>query len=96
MFPKEGVPAVTEPVAILKTTRNPAAAKAFVDFILSDDGQNLAGSQGYVPAKAGIANPAWLPANAEDQSDAARHRRHLAGDRSRQAPFRRDVRRLKG
>ena len=61
VFPKEGVPAVTEPVAILKSTANPAAAKAFVDFVLSDAGQKLAVSQGYVPAKAGIANPSWLP-----------------------------------
>lgn len=61
VFPREGVPAVTEPVAILKTSANPAAAKAFVDFILSDAGQRLAASQGYVPAKTGIPNPSWLP-----------------------------------
>lgn len=61
VFPKEGVPAVTEPVAIVKGTANAAAAKAFVDFILSDAGQRLAVKQGYVPAKAGVANPAWLP-----------------------------------
>ena len=35
VFPKEGVSAVTEPVAILKTAKNVAAAKAFVDFLLS-------------------------------------------------------------
>jgi iron(III) transport system substrate-binding protein len=62
VFPKEGVPAVTEPVAILKTTQNVAAAKAFVDFILSDEGQKLAVSQGYVPAKNGVAPPSWFPA----------------------------------
>jgi len=62
VFPAEGLPAVTEPVAILKSTANAAAAKAFVDFILSDAGQRLAVSQGYVPAKAGIDNPSWLPA----------------------------------
>ena len=65
VFPKEGAPAVTEPVAILKTSGNPAAAKAFVDFILSDDGQKLAVSQGYVPAKTGIPNPSWLPAGTQ-------------------------------
>ena len=65
VVPKEGVPAVTEPVAILKNTANPAAAKAFVDFILSDAGQALAVEQGYVPAKAGAKNPAWLPAGVE-------------------------------
>lgn len=65
VFPKEGVPAVTEPVAILKSTGNPAAAKAFVDFILSDAGQQLAVTQGYVPAKTTVANPAWLPAGTD-------------------------------
>ncbi len=62
VFPAEGSPAVTEPVAILKTTQNAAAARAFVDFILSDDGQKLAVSMGYIPAKAGVGMPSWLPA----------------------------------
>ena len=49
-------------MAILKTTQNPAAARAFVDFILSDEGQKLAVSMGYIPAKASVGSPAWLPA----------------------------------
>jgi iron(III) transport system substrate-binding protein len=65
VFPAEGVPAVTEPVAILRTTANAAAAKAFVDFILSDEGQKFAVSQGYVPAKTGVGNPDWLPKDAK-------------------------------
>jgi len=62
VFPAEGSPAVTEPVAILKTTQNVAAARAFVDFILSDEGQKLAVSMGYIPAKPSAGSPAWLPA----------------------------------
>jgi len=62
IFPAEGVPAVTEPVAMLKTAQNAAAARAFVDFILSDEGQKLALSMGYIPAKAGVGSPSWLPA----------------------------------
>jgi iron(III) transport system substrate-binding protein len=61
VFPAEGSPAVTEPVAILKTTQNPDAARAFVDFILSDAGQKLAVSMGYIPARASVGMPAWLP-----------------------------------
>ncbi|HEY1325703.1 MAG TPA: ABC transporter substrate-binding protein [Casimicrobiaceae bacterium] len=61
VFPAEGSPAVTEPVAILKTTQNPDAARAFVDFILSDAGQKLAVSMGYIPAKASVGMPSWLP-----------------------------------
>jgi iron(III) transport system substrate-binding protein len=61
IFPAEGVPAVTEPVAMLKTTQNPAAARAFIDFILSDEGQKLALSMGYIPARSSVGSPSWLP-----------------------------------
>ncbi|POF28495.1 ABC transporter substrate-binding protein [Roseibium marinum] len=62
VFPEEGVSAVTEPVAILSTARNPAAAKAFVDFLISEDGQKLAASQGYLPAHPGVQAPEGFPA----------------------------------
>ena len=61
VFPSEGLPAVTEPVAMLKTAQNPAAARAFIDFILSDDGQKLAASMGYIPARASVGMPSWYP-----------------------------------
>ncbi|WP_416898575.1 MAG: ABC transporter substrate-binding protein [Minwuia sp.] len=65
VFPAEGVSAVTEPVAILSTAQNPAAAKAFVDFLLSPEGQTLAASQGYLAAHPDIAPPAGFPARSE-------------------------------
>lgn len=65
VFPEEGVPAVTEPVAILSTAKNVDGAKKFVDFILSDDGQKLALEQGYLPARKSIGRPSWLPENIE-------------------------------
>ena len=61
VFPTEGVSAVTEPVAILSTAKNPDAAKAFVDFMLSEEGQKLAVSQGYIPARADAGLPAGYP-----------------------------------
>ncbi len=61
VFPKEGVSAVTEPVAILKTAKNVPAAKAFVSFLLSKDGQKLAASQGYLPADPTVAAPEGFP-----------------------------------
>jgi iron(III) transport system substrate-binding protein len=64
VFPAEGLPSVTEPVAILKTAQNVAAARAFVDFILSDEGQKLAVAMGYIPARASVGMPAWYPAGA--------------------------------
>ena len=65
VYPKEGVSAVTEPVAILKTTKNEAAAKEFVDFILSEKGQELAARQGYVPADPSVALPKGYPARGQ-------------------------------
>ncbi|MBW8635724.1 ABC transporter substrate-binding protein [Hoeflea sp. WL0058] len=62
VFPIEGVSAVTEPVAILSTAKNPAAAKAFVDFLISKEGQELASSQGYLPAHPDVAPPEGFPA----------------------------------
>ena len=61
VFPREGVSAVTEPVAMLKTAKNQAAAKAFIDFILSADGQKLAVGQGYLPARKDVTPPAGFP-----------------------------------
>jgi len=65
VFPREGVSAVTEPVAILKTARNPEAAKAFVAFILSKEGQELAVRQGFLPARTDVEPPAGFPKPAE-------------------------------
>lgn len=62
VFPEEGVSAVTEPVAILSTAQNPDAAKAFVDFLISEEGQKLASSQGYLPAHPAVAGPEGFPA----------------------------------
>jgi iron(III) transport system substrate-binding protein len=61
VFPKEGVSAIGEPVAILKSTKNPNAARAFIAFLLSKDGQELALKQGYMPAHPQIGMPAGFP-----------------------------------
>jgi iron(III) transport system substrate-binding protein len=61
VFPKDGVTAITEPVGILSTAKNPAAARAFVDFILSRDGQLLASKQGMFPARTDVTPPEGFP-----------------------------------
>jgi len=65
VFPAEGVTAVTEPVAILRTAKNPAAAKAFVAFLLSKEGQQLAAKQGFLPAHRQVDPPAGFPKTAD-------------------------------
>lgn len=64
VFPAEGVSAVSEPVAILNTTKNPEAAKAFIAFLLSPEGQALASRQGFLPALPETAPPPGFPAPA--------------------------------
>ncbi|QZA33645.1 ABC transporter substrate-binding protein [Hydrogenibacillus sp. N12] len=65
VYPKEGVPVITEPVAIVKGTKNIKAAQAFVDFILSEEGQKLEAELGYTPIRPGIAPPEGMrPAEA--------------------------------
>ncbi|MGS4944963.1 ABC transporter substrate-binding protein [Meridianimarinicoccus sp. RP-17] len=65
VFPEEGVSYVTEPVAILSSAANPEAAKAFVDFILSREGQELAAAQGYLPAHPDVTPPEGFPPRSE-------------------------------
>ncbi|MFI0473828.1 ABC transporter substrate-binding protein [Halomonas sp. HMF6819] len=62
VFPDEGVSAVTEPVAIMADADNVDAAQQFVDFVLSQEGQQLVSDQGYLPARDGVAPPDGFPA----------------------------------
>ncbi|MGE1067475.1 ABC transporter substrate-binding protein [Pantoea agglomerans] len=57
VYPQEGVSYVTEPVAIMKSAHNLPAAKAFVDFMLSEAGQQLVAKQGNRPVDARVAAP---------------------------------------
>jgi len=50
---------------MLKTAPNPAAAKAFVDFLLSKPGQELAVAQGFLPARIDVAPPPGFPKTAD-------------------------------
>ena len=62
VFPTEGVSAVTEPVAILSSSKNAEAAKLFVDYVLSEKGQEGFLKLGYIPARNGMAVPDGFPA----------------------------------
>ncbi|WMS41468.1 extracellular solute-binding protein [Acuticoccus sp. MNP-M23] len=87
VFPTEGVSFVTEPVAILSTAKNPEAAKAFVDFLLSPEGQELASSQGYLPAHPDVAPPAGFPARSEIKLMAFDPAKALADDQANKLKF---------
>lgn len=60
VYPSEGVPAITEPIALTKKAADPADGKKFIDFVLSKDGQAVAAKLGYVPIRPGTAAPNGL------------------------------------
>lgn len=57
VYPSEGSLCVTEPVGILKSSENQELAELFVDFILSEAGQQTTAEIGYTPIKQGVAAP---------------------------------------
>ena len=57
---KKDVPVITEPIGLLKDAKNEAAAKAFIDFVLSEEGQQVAADIGYTPIREGVAAPEGL------------------------------------
>jgi iron(III) transport system substrate-binding protein len=61
VFPEEGVSAITQPVAILKASRNAEAAKAFVDWQLSLEAQLQSVAQGYFPIFPDVVPPTGYP-----------------------------------
>lgn len=54
VYPEEGVPAINEPIALVKQAKNKTAAKAFIDYVLSEKGQKVAQSLGYTPVREGM------------------------------------------
>jgi iron(III) transport system substrate-binding protein len=61
VFPEEGVSAITQPVAILKASRNVEAAKVFVAWQLSVEAQLQSVAQGYFPIFPDIVPPKGYP-----------------------------------
>lgn len=61
VYPDEGVPVITEPVGIVAGTPNLGAAQAFVDFLLSREGQEVAAGIGYQPLRDDVEAPAGFP-----------------------------------
>jgi iron(III) transport system substrate-binding protein len=61
-YPSEGVPYVSQPVGIFASTDEEAASQAFVDFLVSKDGQALAVEQSYLPVRGDVGTPERAPA----------------------------------
>ncbi|MBX0299864.1 ABC transporter substrate-binding protein [Cryobacterium sp. 1639] len=61
-YPTEGVPYVSQPVGIFANTDEQAASEAFVDYLVSADGQALAVEQSYLPVRNDVGTPEGAPA----------------------------------
>lgn len=60
-YPEEGVPYVSQPVGIFADSDAPEAAQAFVDFLVSEEGQALAVEQSYLPVRSDVGTPEGAP-----------------------------------
>ena len=61
-YPEEGVPFVSQPAGIFASTDAPEASQAFVDFLVSAEGQELAVEQAYLPVRGDVGTPEGAPA----------------------------------
>lgn len=65
VYPSEGVPFVSQPVGIFANTDEAEASKLFVDFLISQEGQEIAASQSYLPIREDVDSPEGAPAIAD-------------------------------
>lgn len=65
VYPSEGALFVTEPIALVKGSKNSELAKLFIDFVLSQKGQTVASQLGYTPVRKGVAAPKGMKSVSE-------------------------------
>jgi iron(III) transport system substrate-binding protein len=61
VWPSDGAISVPSPIAIIKGTKNPTGSKAFVDYVLSKDGQEFLVKQDVIPVRGDVKGPAGQP-----------------------------------
>jgi iron(III) transport system substrate-binding protein len=61
-WPAEGAVFIPSPIAVIHTSKNPEAAKAFVDYLLSKEGQaSMVKLGNFIPVRSDIPGPAGTP-----------------------------------
>jgi iron(III) transport system substrate-binding protein len=61
IWPTDGAISVPSPIAIIKTSKNPAGSKAFVDYVLSKEGQEFLVKQEVIPVRGDVPPPKGQP-----------------------------------
>lgn len=64
-YPSEGVPYVSQPAGIFADSDVQESAQAFVNFLVSADGQTLAVEQNYLPVREDVGTPEGAPSLSE-------------------------------
>jgi iron(III) transport system substrate-binding protein len=65
VWPSEGAISVPSPIAIIRGTKNPAGSKAFVDYVLSKEGQEFLVKQEVIPVRGDVKPPKGQPSAKE-------------------------------
>ena len=65
VWPADGAISVPSPIAIIKGTKNPDGSKAFVDYVLSKEGQEFLVKQQVIPVRGDVKPPVGLPSAKE-------------------------------
>src|SRR5699024_2390544 len=64
-YPQEGAPYITEPAGVFESSQNKEAAETYINFLLSEEAQNIAVEQAYLPVRESVETPEGTPALAE-------------------------------
>ena len=64
-YPEEGAPYITEPAGVFESSQNKEAAETYINFLLSEEAQNIAVEQAYLPVRESVETPEGTPALAE-------------------------------
>lgn len=62
VYASEGSPYITEPAAIFEASEEKDAAKKYIEFLISEEGQKLAVEQSYLPVREDVGTPEGAPA----------------------------------
>jgi iron(III) transport system substrate-binding protein len=77
IYPTSGTVLEARPAMILKTAKNPAGAKQFMDYMLSDEGQKMVAATLLLPARADVQakRPGWKDIKLLDLEDSTPQKR---------------------
>lgn len=65
VYPTDGAPYVSQPAGVFADTENPEVANAFVDYLISEEGQTTAVEQSYLPVRSDVGVPEGAPSMEE-------------------------------